>query len=147
MYTARGHPVPKLPPYVPPRAGSHLMVQPHNPPHLVESTLQLLGLTGLEPVEWTPAVTTEAAASGCKVSPFVISSRQAVMFLADLSAVPTRRQVSGSREDEGLTDCAIDYRYYYYLLQHAGERRSSREARAVWLTVQHVYCRVAAFVW
>jgi hypothetical protein len=76
-------------------AGSHLLIQPVNSPHLVESAPQLLRLSGQEAVEWTPAVTQEAAARGCCVPPMTISSRQALAYLADLAAVPTRRQVTG----------------------------------------------------
>jgi sulfite reductase alpha subunit-like flavoprotein len=70
-----------------------LLIQPVNSPHLVESALQLLGLTGQEAVEWTPAVNQEAAARGCCVPPMSISSSQALAYLTDLAAVPTRRQV------------------------------------------------------
>jgi hypothetical protein len=89
-------------------SGSHLLIQPVNSPHLVASALQLLGLSGREAVEWTPAVNQEAAARGCCVPPITISSSQALAYLADLAAVPTRRQV-GTR----CIDSYIDAGYYF----------------------------------
>jgi hypothetical protein len=36
-------------------SGDHLEVLPHNPPHMVDAALQLLGLQGEEVFDWTPA--------------------------------------------------------------------------------------------
>lgn len=77
----------------PPPPGSHLLIQAANSRHLVAGALALLGLSGAEAVEWTPAVTPEAAARGCVMPPITISSAQALTWLSDLAAVPTRRQV------------------------------------------------------
>ncbi|KAF8056108.1 cypD [Scenedesmus sp. PABB004] len=80
-----------LPPGMTYVAGAHLEVTPANSPHIVDFALGLLGLKGDEAVRWTPSAAQDSACTPCS---FVSSSRQALTFLAELSATPTRRQVA-----------------------------------------------------
>lgn len=84
--------------YVP---GDHLELLPHNAAPEVDAALSALGLTDTEVFEWTPVGAAEQrgparglAALSRDVPPCAVTARDALAWLVDLAAPPSRRTVA-----------------------------------------------------
>lgn len=82
-------------------AGDHFELLARNAPHLVEAALGVLGLGGGEAFAWTPVGSASThgparglASTGRSLPDLVISAREALEWLVDLSATPSRRAVA-----------------------------------------------------
>ena len=90
-----------LPPGLAYEAGDHFELLARNAPHLVDTALGVLGLTGKEAFHWTPvgSATTHGpargiASTGRSLGDLVICARDALQWLVDLSATPSRKAVA-----------------------------------------------------
>ena len=91
----------KLPAGLRYEAGDHFELLARNAPHLVEAALGVLALTGTEAFAWTPVGSASThgparglASTGRALPDLVICARDALEWLVDLSATPSRNAVA-----------------------------------------------------